>query len=54
MKKQIKKISKEYEVQQRVHVTQPPRLEGGAKNAMMNPVRKKKKKNFKKINNVYE
>lgn len=28
------------------HLTLPPRLEGTVKNAMMNPVRKKKKKSL--------
>jgi len=39
MKKQILKVPKEREL----HLTRPPRLEGKAKNAMMNPVRKNKK-----------
>lgn len=39
MKKQIPKVPKEREL----HLTRPPRLEGKAKNAMMNPVRKNKK-----------
>ena len=30
------------EARQEMHLTRPPRLEGKAKNAMMNPVRKKK------------
>lgn len=30
------------EVRQEMHLTRPPRLEGKVKNAMMNPVRKKK------------
>ena len=39
MKKQIPKVERAKEL----HLTRPPRLEGKAKNAMMNPVRKKKK-----------
>jgi len=39
MKKQTSKVSREKEL----HLTRPPRLEGKAKNAMMNPVRKKKR-----------
>jgi len=39
MKKQIPKVSKKQEL----HLTRPPRLEGIVKNAMMNPVRKKKR-----------
>jgi len=45
MKKQISKVPKEREL----HLTRPPRLEGKAKNAMMNPVHKKKKNRVKKI-----
>jgi hypothetical protein len=30
------------ELQQTLHLTRPPRLEGAVKNAMTNPVRKKK------------
>lgn len=30
-------------MQEAYHFTRPPRLEGGAKNAMMNPIKKKKK-----------
>lgn len=39
MKKQIPKWQKE----KNLHLTEPPRLEGVVKNAMMNPIRKKKK-----------
>ena len=32
------------EVRREMHLTRPPRLEGKAKEAMMQPVRKKKKR----------
>ncbi len=32
------------------HLTRPPRLEGKQKNAGLNPIRKKKKANAKKVN----
>ncbi|HWQ59787.1 MAG TPA: hypothetical protein VN420_01415 [Candidatus Fimivivens sp.] len=38
----IRGANKEQEAQEHFHVTRPPRLEGKAKNAMMNPVKKKK------------
>lgn len=36
-------INKKELLRQTNHLTTPPRLEGKVKNAMMNPVRKKKK-----------
>jgi hypothetical protein len=42
MKKSPNKISKR-ELRKELRLTRPPRLEGKAKNARMNPVRKKKK-----------
>lgn len=38
----IRGADKEKEAQEHFHLTRPPRLEGKSKNAMMNPVRKKK------------
>ncbi|MEI7750279.1 MAG: hypothetical protein WCJ25_04755 [Candidatus Moraniibacteriota bacterium] len=38
----IRGADKEQEAQEHFHLTRPPRLEGKAKNAMMNPVRKPK------------
>lgn len=37
-------IDKKTQIRQQDHLTRPPRLEGKVKNAMMNPVRKPKKK----------
>jgi hypothetical protein len=38
----IRGLDKEREAKEHMHITRPPRLEGKSKNAMMNPVRKKK------------
>lgn len=38
----VRGMDREKEAQERFHLTRPPRLEGKTKNAMMNPVRKKK------------
>ncbi|NTW14359.1 MAG: hypothetical protein HGA31_05005 [Candidatus Moranbacteria bacterium] len=38
----IRGLDKERETKERMHTTRPPRLEGKSKNAMMNPVKKKK------------
>jgi len=38
----IRGADKEKEAQEHFHLTRPPRLEGKAKNAMVNPVRKPK------------
>jgi len=36
-------IDKKKRLREQGHLTRPPRLEGKVKNAMMNPIRKKKK-----------
>lgn len=38
----IRGLDKERETKEHMHTTRPPRLEGKSKNAMMNPVKKKK------------
>jgi hypothetical protein len=43
MKKEtLRKIDKEVEARQHFQLTRPPRMEGKVKNAMMNPVKKRK------------
>jgi len=48
MKQKTAQIDKGKIVRQTSHLTRPPRLEGKVKNAMMNPVRKSKKPNWRK------
>jgi len=43
MKRERNPIDRKKLIRQMDHFTMPPRLEGGVKNAMMNPVRKKKR-----------
>lgn len=43
MKKQDWILDKKALLRETTHLTRPARLEGGTKNRMMNPVRKKKK-----------
>jgi len=40
-------VDKKQFIRQHDHLTRPPRLEGKVKNAMMNPVRKPKKKRIR-------
>jgi hypothetical protein len=47
MKNEDQLRDKEKLIRKSSHVTTPPRMEGAVKNKMMNPVKKKKKKDIK-------
>jgi hypothetical protein len=48
MKKERKPQDKKKRLREQDHLTRPPRLEGKAKNAAMNPKRKMKRKDSEK------